>query len=50
MMFLFAMLLLSAVAFADVGPDYESSCYCCGGPALIGLVGLVFLLERKNQQ
>jgi hypothetical protein len=42
-------LAMSALAFADVGPDYSGSCYCCGGGAILLLVGLVFLLDRMER-
>ena len=44
-------LAMSALAFADAAPngDIPFNCTCCGGGAILLLVGLVFLLDRGNK-
>ena len=42
-------LAMSALAFADAAPGYNSSC-CCGGGAILLLVGAVFLLDMGKTQ
>jgi len=48
MMFLFAMLLLSAVSFADAAPG--GSCYCCGPTAILLILGALFLFDGEKKQ